>query len=154
VTDLPLIGQDTTTLGGTYALGKDINAREFSGFSSGTTFTGLLDGNGGLGTISTISNLMLSSKQSSDSVGLFPFVGSSGNIRNLNLASVSISAGADVQFIGAVAGQNEGSISNVTVSSGTVTGGSFNGIGAGGLVGQNKGTISFSTSAATITVGD
>jgi len=151
VTDLANI---STNLGGTYALGTSIDASKFAGYASGTTFNGILDGNGGLGVVSTISNLTLASSQSQNSYGLFPFIGSAGAVRNLNLANISIGAGANVQFVGALAGQNAGTISNVTVVSGTVSAGSFTGIGAGGLVGQNAGTISGSSANVAVSVGD
>ena len=44
-------------------------------------------------------------------------------------------------FVGTVAGENRGTISNVHVLSGTVSGGIQNGVIAGGLVGQNEGLI-------------
>ena len=55
-------------------------------------------------------------------------------------------------FLGILAGQNTGTISNVHVS-GTVSGGSYKGLQAGGLVGVNAGTINNNTStvAGTIT---
>ncbi len=151
--DLALISSNLT---GHYALGRDIDASSFSGFTSGTTFDGLLDGNGGLGVISTIDNLTLSLAHGSDSFGLFPFIGSSGIVRNLNLANVTITAGADIQFIGALAGTNQGTINNVTVLSGSVNGGTYIGIGAGGLVGQNNpgGTITGSSANVTVTMGN
>ena len=102
------LGNISRNLNGTYALGKNINATRFTGFSSGTQFNGLLDGNGGLGTISTISNLTLSLRHGSDSYGLFPFIGSGGTVRNLDLANVNITGGADIQFIGALTGNNFG----------------------------------------------
>jgi filamentous hemagglutinin family protein len=155
---------DLTTLGnsasggfitGNYALGRNINATGFTGMFD-VTFNGLLDGNGGLGTNQTISNLTLTSSSSSDSIGLLPFIGSSGIVRNLNLANVNITAGANIQSIGALVGQNSGTISNVTVLSGSVNGGNFTGIGAGGLAGQNNagGSISNSSADVSIAVGN
>jgi filamentous hemagglutinin family protein len=152
--DLAQIGLNSFSLNGRYALGRDINASTFKGFSSGTTFNGLLDGNGGLGVTSSINNLTLSSSQSQNSYGLFPFIGSSGIVRNLTLQNVNISAGANTQFIGALAGQNNGTVTNVAVLSGSVSGGSFSGIGAGGLIGQNAGSITGSSAKVTVTVGD
>ena len=87
-------GRVRTSLGGTYALGRSFSAAGFTGYAPGTTFTGLFDGNGGLGASSTISNnytisdLNLSS--SSSPVALFPFVESGATVRNLNLANVNI----------------------------------------------------------------
>jgi filamentous hemagglutinin family protein len=151
VTDLGNISQN---LNGTYALGANIDASSFAGFTSGTTFNGLLDGNGGLGANYAISNLTLSLRHGSDSYGLFPFIGSGGTVSNIILTNVNITAGADIQFIGALAGQNSGTISNVTVASGNVSGGLFMGIGAGGVVGQNQGTITNAISAVTVSVGN
>ena len=141
-----------TTLGGTYALGKNIDATGFVSAGSGTTLTGTLDGNGGLGTNYTISNLTLSSNQSP--VGLFGFIGTSGTVRNLNMANVSLTATGNLLFMGPLAGENDGTISNVQVLSGAINGGTHNSIGAGGLVGQNRGTISNSSAAVNITLGD
>jgi filamentous hemagglutinin family protein len=147
-------------MSGTYALGRDINATGFRGFTgSGVTFNGVLDGNGGLGVISTISNLTLIAPDNNgngSSYGLFPFIGAAGIVRNLNLANVSISAGDDLQFLGTLTGDNSGKISNVSVLSGTVNGGSFNAIGAGGLVGQNEnsGQIIGSSANVTVSVGN
>ncbi len=139
VDDLRLIN---TNLNGTYALGKSFDASGFSGFGSGTTFSGLLDGNGGLGVNYAIDKL---------STMLFGFVGSSGVVRNLNLTNVNISATQNIQFLGALAGENDGTINHVNVT-GTINGLSFQGIGAGGVVGQNRGTIAESSAAVDITL--
>ena len=158
--DLQIMGNSADEFGfitGNFALGKSFDAGSFEGFASGTTFNGLLDGNGGLGVVSTISNLSLTGIYNGgegNSYGLFPFIGSNGIVRNLNLANVSITAGDDLEFLGALAGQNNGTISNVSVLSGTVDGLSFTGIGAGGLVGQNLGTITGSSANVTVTLGD
>ena len=109
---------DLTTMGnsavdgfiaGNFALGKSFSASPDDGFNGflgiGTTFTGLFDGNGGLGTNYTISSLNLtapSNDGAGNSFGLFPFM--TGTVRNLNLANVTITGGADIQFIGALAG--------------------------------------------------
>jgi filamentous hemagglutinin family protein len=156
--DLTIMGNSADQLGnisGNFALGKNIDATAFAGMAD-TTFNGLFDGNGGLGVNFTISNLTLSLGNSQDSMGLFPLIGSSGVVRNLNLANVNITAGADIQFIGALAGTSAGKVSNVHVLSGTVNGLSFKGIGAGGLVGQNNpgGTITGSSANVAVTVGD
>jgi filamentous hemagglutinin family protein len=150
--DLQLV---STNLGGTYALGKSFSAAPadgFTGFTPGTIFTGLFDGNGGLGTNYTISNLTLASANSP--VALFPFIENGATVRNLNLANVNITATGSLMFVGVVAGENRGTISNVHVLSGTVNGGSQSGVGAGGLVAQNKGLIEDSSSAANVSVGN
>jgi filamentous hemagglutinin family protein len=146
--DLQLVG---TNLGGTYALGRSISASGFTGYGPGATFTGLFDGNGGLGVNYTISDLSLVSVSP---VALFPFIESGATVRNLNLANVNISASLSITLVGALAGENRGTISNVHVLSGSVSGGSQFGIAAGGLVGQNRGLIASSSSAANVSVGD
>jgi len=152
VDDLRLMGSNSRTLAGTYALGADIDAASFRGFGIGSTFTGLLDGNGGLGRDYTISNLKLSS--SASPVGLFGFIGATGTVRNLDLRNVSATATGGPTLIGTLAGENDGTISNVTVS-GTVHGGkSLSGSLVGGLVGQNDGTITLSSAAVNVSVGN
>jgi filamentous hemagglutinin family protein len=147
--DLQLV---STNLGGTYALGKSFSATGFTGFTPGAIFTGLFDGNGGLGTNYTISDLNLASANSP--VALFPFIESGATVRNLNLANVNITATGSPIFVAALAGENRGTISNVHVLSGTINGGSQTGVGAGGLVAQNKGLIKDSSSAANVSVGN
>ena len=126
----------------------ELNASGFTGFAAGSTFTGTLTGNGGLGTISKIDNL--------SGRNLFPFIGATGKVSNLDFTNVTITANANSQFIGPLAGQNAGTITNVDVLSGTVNAGTFSGIIAGGLVGQNTGNLSIhnSSSAATVTGGN
>jgi filamentous hemagglutinin family protein len=150
--DLQLVG---TNLGGTYALGTSFSASPndgFTGFAPGAIFTGLFDGNGGLGVNYTISNLFLVSANSP--VALFPFIESGATVRNLNLANVTIATNGSLIFLGAVAGENRGTISNVHVLSGTINGGSQSGVSAGGLAAQNKGLIENSSSAANVSVGN
>jgi filamentous hemagglutinin family protein len=145
------IGASPTTLAGTYALGRSFTLSSFAGFAAGTTFTGTFDGNGGLGTNYTLSFLALSS---ASPTGLFPIIGSTGTVRNLNLDMVSITATAGLNTIGTIAGINSGVISNVTVSNGSVNGGTQTGVTAGGLVGLNNGTITGSSANVAVTVGN
>ncbi len=140
----------STILG--YAIGKDIDATAFSGYAPGATLNTVLDGSGGLGANYTISNLNLSS--SGSPVALFPFVESGATVRNLNLANINITGIGSSAILGLVAGENRGTISNVHILSGSVSSGSQTGVIAGGLVGQNKGVIASSSSAATVSVGD
>ncbi|HEY6256047.1 MAG TPA: S8 family serine peptidase, partial [Xanthobacteraceae bacterium] len=158
-TDLANTSNNFTTTG-IYALGKNIDATGFGGYQAvGMTFSGLFDGNGGLGTNYTISNLNLTAPSNGglgNSFGLFPFLASSAIVRNLNLANVNITGNDSKYFLGTVAGDNSGTISNVHVLSGSVNGLAFQGIGAGGLVGQNEsgGLITGSSANVTVTVGD
>src|SRR5262249_50401209 len=103
-------------------------------------FTGLFDGQG-----QTIANLTIAS--TAPNVGLFSSIGSTGAVRNLNLTDVAVSA-LNSQFVGALAGTNAGTISNISAT-GIVQVGS--GSTAGGLVGQNLGSIS--NSFASVAVG-
>ncbi len=109
----------------------------------------------------TIDGLTVAPTDSSvNSVGLFGAI--YGSVSNLTLSNVTITANPNVgsvQSIGALAGQNWGSIINVAVISAgdftsTVDGGSQSGLSAGGLAGFNLGTITGSTAAVRVTVGD
>jgi filamentous hemagglutinin family protein len=142
----------SSSLAGKYALGRSFSAATgFTGYAPGTIFTGLFDGNGGLGTNYTISDLNLSS--SGSPVALFPFVETGATVRNLNLANVNITGTGSSAILGVVAGENRGTISNVHILSGSVSSGSQTGVIAGGLVGQNSGVIADSSTAATVSVG-
>ena len=101
-------------------------------------FTGSFDGLG-----RTIDELMIAPTIASvNNIGLFG--ANYGSISNLTLTNVSIfanpNAGLPGQFVGVVAGQNAGSITNVSAFgsvNGMPNGQSLAGVIAGGLVGQN-----------------
>jgi filamentous hemagglutinin family protein len=100
----------------------------------------------------SISNLTIAS--AGYNVGLFAAIGSEGIVRNVSLTGANISAtgssGAS-RLVGVLAGLNNGTISNVSVvNSNVVIPSGF----AGGLVGDNGGTINHSTSSATVTAND
>jgi len=97
--------------------------------TSGSTFSGTIDGNG-----KTITGLMLTSI--TDKSGLFAELGESASIKNLILKNVNVSGQNNTA---ALTGVNRGSVSNVTVS-GTVSGGLF----VGGISGNNYGSITTS----------
>ena len=122
-----------TNQSGTYALGTKITFEPNQTFTPIPNFTGLFDGQG-----QTIANLTIAS--TTQNVGLFGSIASVGEVRNLNLTNVSVIAdsSANSQLVGTLAGTNAGTISNVSAT-GQVQGGS--GSTAGGLVGQNLGTI-------------
>jgi filamentous hemagglutinin family protein len=120
-----------TNQGGTYALGTNITFDPNQTFTPIPNFTGLFDGQG-----QTIANLTIAS--TTQNVGLFGSIGSTGVVRSLNLADVTVS-GLNSQFVGTLAGTNAGTISNVSATDVAVSVGS-NGNG-GGLVGLNSGTI-------------
>ena len=136
----------TGMLGHHYILANDIDASATSGWNGGagfaplgddtTMFTGTFDGLG-----HTISNLTLN-RPTESNIGLFGSIQSGAAVRNLGLIGGSISG---LSQVGALAGENKGTISN---SYATVN---INGIGSvGGLVGSNGGTISNSYATGNI----
>ena len=101
-----------------------------------TQFTGILEGNG-----HKITNLMI--RRDTLYVGLFGYIGRSGQVRNLGLenAVADYTGNSDLNnYIGLLAGQSEGT--NIAVhTSGIANGGDGTGDLVGGLVGDNSGTI-------------
>jgi filamentous hemagglutinin family protein len=100
-------------------------------------FTGSLNGNN-----HTITNLTIAPTANGlNNIGLFGVIGTTGNVSNLTLANANITAnpnrGSSGEFVGTLAGQNTGTIRNVTVTNGFVDGLDLAAITAGGLVGQN-----------------
>lgn len=159
---LELVG---SSLSGSYTLGADINAstellasgmwRTSSNASlagaygfvtvgdNSNHYSGTFDGQS-----HTISNLT-SARPNSTFVGLFGFIDALGSVQNLNLTNVTVT-GQD--SVGGLAGDNHGTIKNVTVL-GTVTGSGNNGstMGSTGMVvGNNDGLILNSSSDGTV----
>ena len=120
-----------TNQNGTYALGTKITFDPNQTFTPIPNFAGVFDGQG-----QTIANLTIAS--TAQNVGLFGTIGSTGVVRNVNLADVTVS-GLGSQFVGVLAGMNAGTISNISATDVAVSVGA-NGKG-GGLVGLNSGTI-------------
>ena len=149
-TDLQGIGGN---LGGRYVLGSDIDATATSGWNSGAGFAPIGTGNSGCipncfyGTLDglghNISNLSID--RTTRFTGLFGSTGSSSVIRNVNLVGGTIrSTNSDT---GALAGWNDGTISNSSASA------SVTGLGdTGGLVGGTSGSSKIDHSFATGTV--
>ena len=107
-------------------------------------FTATFDGKG-----HTISNLYINRPSASD-IGLFAYVGRGGLVRNVGLLDVDVQVhveGSDPQYLGGLAGTNDGTISS-SYATGTVKGGYY----VGGLVGDNEnGTIWTSYAMAAVT---
>lgn len=103
-------------------------------------FTGSLDGNG-----LTISGLK-SNRDGAQRVGLFGVLGSGGSLTDVRLADAEI-AGDD--SIGALVGENFGTVTRGSVVGTSTVSGSIN---VGGLVGRNHGSIALSFSDANVTV--
>jgi len=129
--DLQNVSQNLT---GAYALGNNIDAAgaNFIPIGNATTpFQGKLNGLG-----FAVNNLTITS--SLPDVGLFGAIGSSGNVQNLTLNNVSLTAtGFDIGA-GALASVNSGLIGNV-IANGSVR--VATGSNVGGLAGSNSGDI-------------
>ena len=138
-----------------YEIGTDTRGEITIDLSSYTNwkpipeFTGTLDGNG-----HTISGLTIAASAGTG-FGLFASVGTSGAVRDLNLTGVSVSLTGNARGpVGAVAAENQGRISEVSVE-GSVTGRSQSQEqGTGGLVGDNHagGRLEVVNSAATVSM--
>ena len=111
------------------------------------------------------SSIQVTTAAASQPLGLFGTIGQSGQVSNLVLNNVNMTdnavftQGTNSELIGALAGQNAGTISNVTVNGNSSINGLFGSFTAGGLVGQNGifgqsvGTITGSQAAANVTLG-
>ncbi len=143
VFDLQNMGNN---LFGTYALGRDIDASATAAWNSGagfapigdlsTTFRGSFDGQG-----HTISGLAIN-RPATNYVGLFGYFENLGKLSNVTMQGASI---VGAQRVGILAGWARATISNATAT-GTVTASNF----GGGLVGENRGTVSNSWAAVTV----
>ncbi|MGA9794181.1 MAG: GLUG motif-containing protein [Rhizomicrobium sp.] len=128
---------------GDYALANNYNAKADGTYAASpvsTQFAGTFEGLG-----NTISNLTIDDETANAEVGLFANVG--GVLRDIVLTNAAITGGGGAD-VGELAGLNDGSIFQVSVS-GTVTDGGAN-ASIGGLVGFDSGAISLSKSSATV----
>ena len=136
------------------------------GISASAPFTAEFDGNNdsdssGDGGPFTISNLHvnLSSTSGTSYAGLFGILGAGANVSNVALAGVSVtgSTGGDGVYVGALAGHNQGTITEswslgaVTANKTSATNEAGKKSYAGGLVGRNEGTIRSAYSRAGVT---
>ncbi len=149
--ELQKIGNDPSyPLNGHYVLTQDIDASQTVMWNGGagfipigngsSPFTGVFDGAGYL-----IIGMVIY-RPSEDNIGLFGYVGISGEIRNLGLESPDVRGGNSV---GGLVGLNEGTVSSCYVTgSATLTG---SGDSTGGLVGVNRGTIRSSYTEGSVT---
>ncbi|WP_411883170.1 YDG domain-containing protein [Polaromonas sp. YR568] len=145
---LQLMALDTSA---SYTLAANINAGETSSGNAGgmwgtagfvpvgngtAAFTGSLDGQS-----HSISDLNIN-RPGTDYVGLFGRTGSTSVISNLGLAGGSVSGG---NHVGALAGENGGSISNSYASAAVAGAGRV-----GGLAGDNLGSIADSYASGAV----
>jgi filamentous hemagglutinin family protein len=120
-------------------------------------FIGVFNGAG-----HTIANLTINQASGYLDVGLFGLVGDgsgSGVVENIGLIGGSVVASGSQPYVGALIGDNEGSVTNgyaLGVSVSGPTAGPTGPSGLGGLVGFNGGSItdSYATGAITSAVGD
>ena len=105
-------------------------------------YTGTFDGKG-----HTITGLTVTG--SNEYAGLFGYIGSGGTVKNVKLEKVQITSDYQYAYAGGVAGMNDGTIENCSVS-GSVSGNStYNSVG--GVVGcQWGGSITGCSSSATV----
>ncbi|RJX50566.1 hypothetical protein DP106_04680 [Halonotius pteroides] len=131
---------DSNTTG--YDEVANASANDEKGFepigSSEQRFVGTFDGRN-----RTISNLYIN--RNLNYVGLFSYVGEGGDIYNLTVVDVNITAELHV---GGVAGTNGGTLRNISVG-GTVRSTSEGYSNSGGLVGENTGTVRRATADVT-----
>ncbi len=112
--------------------------------SASNPFFGELDGNDCI-----IKNISITTT-SGDYTGLIPYVSANAKIHDLNLEGCVISAASG--YVGAIAGHNEGTITNCTVS-GTITNSASvsTGCATGGIVGHNESIVDGCVCSATVT---
>ena len=98
----------------------------------GGSFRGTFDGQN-----HTITGLYID--RTTRNLGMFGYVGSSGEVRNIGLVDVDMSwTGWGSGTVGGLVGRNEGTVSN-SYATGQISDSSMS--GAGGLVGRNYGTV-------------
>ena len=112
-----------------------------------TRFTGILEGNA-----YTITNLMISNDLSY--IGLFGFIGTTGQVRNLGIenAVADYAGNSSSIYIGLLAGWSGGT--NVAVHTSGIVNGGARSDHVGGLVGLNTGTITACYSTGNADGGD
>ena len=122
------------TAGKTFILMADIDLSSQSTYTNKSNFAGTLDGNG------------YSIKNLTSQNGIFTSTTNTAVIKNLTLENINVSSTAD--NVGALVGNNAGTISNVEVDSATRVNGKNQ---VGGIVGYTTGKIEKSESHAEVT---
>ena len=117
-------------------IAQDTDNTEWNDFQ-GAMFTGVFDGNG-----KTISHLTITNTDQ-DYAGLFGYVDSTGQIKNLGLVNVDIQGR---EYVGGLAGYSGG-----TLTSCYATGAASGSDDVGGLVGYSGGTLTSCYAGVTVT---
>ena len=143
-----LAAQIATDPNGHYALAKDYDASKEGILKNApvqTTFNGRLEGLG-----HAISNLSMRPPHLNRSLGLFLNIGTGGSITNLSLLNVYLTTNPG--YVGGLTAQNYGKISDVQVTGNIYGGGQIE--GAGGIAGENFGTIIRARANVSVFVSD
>ncbi len=153
IEDLQKIGKDPSyPLNGEYELTQDIDASDTINWNGGkgfdpvgdesNPFRGIFDGNGHV-----IRNLYIN-RVGENYVGLFGYVGSGGEVRNLGLENVQV---LGRESVGGLVGSSNGGTVSGCYSTGSVSGRES----VGGLVGSsNGGTVSGCYSTGSVSGSD
>ncbi len=124
---------------GTFYLTKDITIPENSDFSPIENFNATLDGNGKK--IINL-NIKVDGENTTTYGGLFATIGASGSIKDLTLENVTIECTSKKDksyiYVGAIAGENGGTITNCRVSGTISVNAPLSTVYAGGIVGFNE----------------
>jgi len=146
--DMQAIGADPCDWDEHFLMTADIDLAGYTGTAFNiigtyqTPFTGSFDAND-----HTIINFTYTST-GTNYIGLFGYVGTGGQTKDLGLTNVNVDAGTG-SAVGGLVGINDGTVSNC-YAAGTVTGEIF----VGGLVGWNElGTVSNCYATGTVTGG-
>jgi len=153
----PVNSLDGITRTGHFVLTRDITVtatKVFSGTGSGISyFAGTLDGNGHTITLSITAAPVGSGQDTMRMSGVFYGIADAGVVKNVRLAGSITVPSVSTAYAGALAGENKGTIINVsskaTVKINESTAYSY----AGGIVGNNKGGLiqnCYSTGSVTL----
>ena len=108
-------------------------------------YAGIFDGGG-----KTITGLTIN--KSTMNVGLFASIAEGGTVKNLTLDDVNITA--STSNVGAIAGENRGTIENCSVSGSVTSSAKLLSVCVGGIVGENNGTITGCTVEGSVKAKD
>jgi The GLUG motif len=146
------IGNSAALWNRCFVLGADLDMTGIAvdpiGVGPGMDFTGVFDGDGYM-----IRNLTMDSEASTPSaLGLFGYVGSSGQIRHVGLEDARIVAGDDVENVGLLGSVNDGTITDCHASGSVIVGDRAS--ATGGLIGYNDGSVTRCLAVTVVNVGE
>jgi len=113
----------------------------------GISFAGIFDGN-----VHNICNVTIDPNGvGNDFLGLFGYIDSGAEVKNINIEDVIVIGGNNSEHIGGLCGHNDGSISNCYSNSSVI--GIYSPSSLGGLCGGNNGNIVNCNSTGSVTGG-